>query len=415
MRHVRQSGFAIISSLFVTVMVLLFGLTLAALASFQLHNVSHVVDHRIAFEAAQAGLACAMDSVARNPTWGQKGESLSGTVGSQGAQYSVTFQSAGTTAWSTNNLQSPNGVAGWQSWPVPPYSALLLSTGQSASGEKCVQAEIMQLQPYNYVVAATGQVTTGGHLNANGATTLLNMQANNLDATGSVYGGASGVSVTSSTASLITGQLNAVGTAQLAPSSQVLQGITENCSPNALPNISVATYSNQSMAGVVTLAAGTYPIPMVVSGPTYVPGNVTMMAGLVLLNANLYVAGDLTVQTLPMTGTGSVFVQGSATIQNSLTLSGSTTIALFSQGQLELNGDGFFQGLIYSNTGVHAGGHLQVVGGVFVDSSSGGNIVDDTDLDATYLPQYLSFGRSFITQSDNNRSDVKRLFWQEVQ
>jgi hypothetical protein len=258
-------------------------------------------------------------------------------------------------------------------------------------------------------------VNVGGAATVTGASTLTAAVSGPYDLTGDVYGGSSGVSVTMGQPSNINGQVSAVGTTNIASGSTVSGGVLTSQTATTLPSISIAQFNNSGLSNVTTMSPGIKLLPAVLNGPVYVNGDLTLLLGAIMTNCSLYVNGNLTVVLGATAGSGSMFVTGTTNLTASSTTSTNTTIALFSQGELTMTGSGNFQGMVYSNTGIQADGTLNVIGGVFVNStaSGGGSINLDQSIQVVYYPKYLSFSRSFVSNA-NNRADISRLYWHEM-
>ncbi|MEW6283644.1 MAG: hypothetical protein AB1758_33845, partial [Candidatus Eremiobacterota bacterium] len=68
----KRAGMALLNSLWVVFLVLLFGLTLAALGSFQARLSRDAACREKAFEAAQSGLAVVISRLGQDPDWGAR-------------------------------------------------------------------------------------------------------------------------------------------------------------------------------------------------------------------------------------------------------------------------------------------------------------------------------------------------------
>src|SRR5580658_6462307 len=93
-------GMAMTAVLFVVFAVLLFGLALGSLVSFQYELTQDSVHREQAFEAAQAGVAQAMENLSLQPTWGMNNESITQPLAAGGTSFTVSFNPSGTVPFS---------------------------------------------------------------------------------------------------------------------------------------------------------------------------------------------------------------------------------------------------------------------------------------------------------------------------
>lgn len=369
----RRRGFAIMQSLWVVVMLLLFGLTLAALGSYQ-YQLSRDAGYREqALEAAQAGIARAQSKLAAEIDFAG---TLSEDFGV--SRYTVTFDSS-KTPWSLNNLRSPQSRPGFGGQVAPSYSVLVFSRGE-ASGRVVTLQAILQYAPYPYAVAATDRLISNGPLKVDGAASFDEVLGLVSGLIGGLLGGGgtpsstqahvySDSSIDAGSNSYVNGKARTPGTASFGPGSQVVGGIFQGARPERIPDIDIQRFSNSSFPDVTVLAPdSTY---NTLTGNCYVNGNINLDAT-VLNNCYLFVdgGGDL-VSTQGLTGTGTIFVTGQTRLEGALNLVASNGIALFSQSDLTVSGGNHFQGVLYSHGNIKVDAGLDVVGAVV---SAGGSV-----------------------------------------
>ncbi len=375
----RQRGFAILQSLWVVVMLLLFGLTLAALGSYQYQLSRDAGYKEQAMEAALAGIARAQSKIAEEIDF-------SGTLSEDFgvSRYTVSFDPA-TTPWSLNNLRSPQSRPGYLGQAAPSYSVLVFSKGEAAGRVVVLQA-VLQYGPYPYAVAATNEIRSEGALHVDGAGSIEEVLDIVNGLLGTVTGilGGGGTSPPPSTTkahiyadsriqagalSYVNGKANTPGTASFGSGSQIVGGVFQGARQERIPDIDITRFSNSTFPDVTVLAPdSSY---SVLTGNCYVNGNITLN-GAVLNNCYLYVdgGGDL-VSTLGLTGTGTIFCTGKVQLEGALNIVASNGIALFSQDDLTVAGGNHFQGVLYSHGDIKVDTGLNVVGAVV---SSGGSV-----------------------------------------
>lgn len=425
-RSRRSSGFAMATTLYVVFTVLVFGLTLATMASFQYQFAHDAVNRGRALEAAQSGMSQAIYNLSSQSSWGAAKESITGSVSSDGSSYAVTFDATSGSPYSVNNLSGTTSVAGWRGQPVPPYSALLVSQGSipnpaGGSNTRVVES-VVQFAAFPYALAASNTVSISNALNVLGADDLASALAGgSTDTAGNVYAGStSPTAVKAGAASTVSGRIRTPGGVSLGAGSTVTDGIQTGVAPEAMPDIDIDSYNNQGFQNVTVLApGGTY---TVITGPTYVNGDVTL-AGAVLTNAYLYVEGDLK-SILGLTGTGTIFVKGKTSIEGvlSLVVNVNSSIAIFSQEDLTMSGGNLFQGVLYTHGNLKAKSSMTVIGSVIAQSDEHGKGTIDLDrgMRIVYLSEFTQFGSYWTSQSmqgsllNGDEPLLETLFWREV-
>ncbi len=280
---------------------------------------------------------------------------------------------------------------------MPPYTASLVARGLSPLQQSATVEMLAQAQSYPYAVAASGKVSAQGAIAVQGATSLTNVALGRYDLNASVYAGnATASAVVAQFPSIVTGQLTTVGGYSLPAGSSVGTPQPQS-SPQALPDLDIASFSTQNQAGVLELAGGGMRNPQYWRGPVYVAGSMSLVGGATLDGATVFVNGSLS-SVGPISGTGSIFVMGATSIVSSVNLTSNTNVAIFSQGQLNMLDDGLFRGLLYSHSNISVHGDLHVVGAVMAQNavSSKANIIvlRDTDavgnLSVTLLPDFVA-------------------------
>lgn len=398
----RRRGLALATVLLVVFVVLLFALTLASLATSRYQLAGHGAARTRNLEAAQAGLAEAIARLSGQPRYGRASESFSAPVGPGGPEYAVTFDRTRGVPWSVNNLQGLTRVAGWGGRVVPPHSAHLVAEGRfpddAADRLRRVEA-LVQFRSFPYALAASNRLQTGNGLLVLGTSTLTDLLAGRTDEVGHVYSGLmESSSLRIGNGSRVSGKARTPGSVSLGPGSTVQGGVEDGVDPETLPDVDLQRYNNRDWTETVEMAAGSYPLPQVLTGPVYVRGDLDLRLGATLVNAYLFVDGGNLTAGGPLTGTGSVFVTGRMDLSAAANLVFTTGIAVFSGDDLEIRGSAlgtqYFQGVLYSHGNVRVRDRVQVVGSVIAagNVSGRGDIVLDQQATVVHLPEYTQFG-----------------------
>ncbi|MEW6279424.1 MAG: hypothetical protein AB1758_12415, partial [Candidatus Eremiobacterota bacterium] len=327
--------------------------------------------------------------------------------------YRVSFDRSGAGPWSLNNLRGTRSLPGYRGQAAPPRSALVFAQGR-AQHRTCTLQAVLQTSAYPYALAATGRVVASGPLMVGGVSDLSDLDAGATEA-GHVYAGSAlADALTAGALSQVTGEARTPGGARFGAGSTVLEGISTGVPPESLPDVELSRYNNAGFDDVTVLTPGnSYSL---LTGPVYVNGDITLTAA-VLDNAYLYVDGGGNLDSLlSLSGTGTLLVTGRTRITGALTLVVSQGIAVFSQGDLEVQGGNVFQGVLYSHGDIHVASGLNVVGSVV---SHGGSVRLDGLTSVVHYPGFTRFGGEYGTNMlgsvlNEGRPPIEVVFWREV-
>lgn len=420
MRNPRPRGNALGGTLLVTVLLFLFGLTLANLATFNLRTVDRASGRQQALEAAEAGLNEVAVLLSQNPQLGTD-PSLSGDPDfdtrldfektlANGSHYKVTFNREQPN-WSYNNLVSFSSTPAGGGRTVPPGHALLVAEGWSQQkGQSVLLESLVRLEAFPYAVAGVRELSLHD-------TTVQGLGTSANELTGNLYGGAT-VSLTNSN---IKGDVVHVGA--LTQSGTSISGKTKPSSTQTLPNFdlnefdtsrlpvhetltpfeaekrtvfeekayfisgSVNLGSRRPDGTVITTSLGLLLTPLVpVLDPVLVPLlglglediiNIINRPEVTLNNSVIYVDGNVTGNHIK--GTGAFFVNGTAKFVNSrVSATVDDRLTLFAEEDIYLVGKTFFGGVMLTHGNVYIDGMVDVRGAIFAPgtpTSSGGQVL----------------------------------------
>lgn len=397
------------SILLMIFLLLLFGMTLASLASSQFRLTSGSARRTQALHEAQAGLALASYWMARNPDWGTTGEALDEQAGD--GRFQLGFTATPERPASVNNLQSSTTRSAPNGRVVPPYTALLYVRGEDAQATRPVTLEALaRFASFPYAVAAGQEVRANGGLTVLGAPNLTEVLAGHAELPAHVYGGQS---VSCGGGTTVSGKVRSVGRVSL--SGTALGGVEESVSPELLPDLRLSDYSTQGMDDVTVMVPGTPYLAPILSGPVFVDGDLDLVNP-VLLDARLYVRGNLNVM-VSMVGTGSIFVEGSTRVAATTTMVASDSIAVFSQGPLDVVAGAAFQGVLYSHQDVTIQTPLTVIGSII---SRAGNVRFQSPTIVTYLSEFTRLGTTWARRGmlgsllAGPKPKLELVYWREL-
>ena len=410
MRQARTRGGALASTLLIILFLAIFAFTLANLATFDLRTASRNGQKQMAFQAAQAGLDSATSELLKNPDFGKAGEILSETL-SDGSSFVVSFDSAQTIhPFSYNNLDSFTQVtSGYKGRAVPPFHASLFSTGASPSGETSRVECLIRLEAIPYTVAGTGKVN------------LTRVLVNGADDRANVYSGSpASDSLTLGGVTTIAGDARSAGAINVGPLASVNGDTEPHISPESLPDLNLDRFRNVSAPGVTYLPGGVLAVP-VLTGPVYIDSDITFPVAVTMLDATVFVDGDLQVDGL-LAGTGTVFVNGDTNFGIAIDLSGSgNRLTLFSKGDINFTYPllpSIIQGVLFSQGNITAAGSIQVFGAVYAvnesDSAKGNVSLGTLGIlsSVTHLQQSTAFANYWIARG--GEAEAIRVYWRKL-
>jgi hypothetical protein len=188
---------------------------------------------------------------------------------------------------------------------------------------------------------------------------------------------------------------------------------------DVLPDLDIQTFSDRDFDGVTELAAGS--TASLVSGPVYVAGDLTL-SGAVLDNAYLFVDGGDLRSVGGLAGTGTIFVTGRASLEGSLNVVAGTGIAIFSVGDLTVQGGSFFQGVLYSHGAVAVHQGITVIGAVVAENANPAAATVSLSSGATVVavPEFTQFASSWSDAGmrgsllNGSQPLMTVRFWKEV-
>lgn len=422
MRQTRQGaqGNALGGTLLVTLLLFLFGLTLANLATFNLRVVDRAAQRQDALDAAESGLNEVANLLSQNPQLGTD-PALSGDPSfdttldfektyPNGSGYKITFDRAQEN-WSLNNLVSFSSSPGGAGRTVPPGHALLVAEGWSSGRGHSVLVEgLIRLEAFPYAVAGFDDLTLND-------STVRGFGADQAELTGNLYSG-SDITLTNST---IQGDVVHVG--GLSQSATTVSGRTRVTTAQTLPNFTLSEFDTSTTPGHETLTPYQAEMRTVFENKAYfITGSVnlgsrrtdgslittplsllltplvpvldpvlTPLLGLglqdilniinrpevTLNNAVIYVDGNLVGNHIK--GSGAFFVNGEVRLVNSrIAAAADDRLTLFSEGDIYLVGRTFFGGVMLTHGDVFIDGMVDVRGAIFAPgagATGGGGVV----------------------------------------
>lgn len=397
------SGSALGGTLLVMVLLFVFGLTLANLATFDLRLVNRNGERQAAREAAEAGLGRVTALIGQDPTVGTNNEVFSQTL-PDGSRYRISFD-PDDADWSLNNLANLNSRNRAANRTVPPNHCLIFAEGRSKGGEIALIESLIRLEGLPYAVAGSNKVRSG----------LLGAVAVNGGASGTKASTYSGSDAADSTrfglGSSISGDVHSVGGAQLTGAS-VAGDVETNHDVVALPNLNISDFDTSGVPGVQVLSGGLLN-GLVLTGPVYIEGDATFVA-VTMSNATVYVNGDLNIAAL--LGSGAIFVNGRTTFTLPITFSGPDRITLFSDNDINVGIAGVFQGVLMTHGNFTSGAALVVRGAVYannlIDPSKGNINLNGLVNTVTHDEQFTAFASYWLALG--GEADPVQVYWNQI-
>lgn len=398
-----KDGSALGGTLLVIVLLFVFGLTLANLATFDLRLVSRNGERQAAREAAEAGLGRVTALIGENPTVGTNNEVFSETL-PDGSSYRVSFNPADSD-WSLNNLANLNSRNRGSDRTVPPNHCLIFAEGRSKGGESALIESLIRLEGLPYAIAGSNKVRSG----VLGAAIVSGAPAGSKAST---YSGSGDPDSTRfGLGSNISGDVHSVGGAQLTGVT-VGGDVETNHDVVALPNLNIADFDTSGVPGVQVISGGLLN-GLVLSGPVYIDGNATFVA-VTMNNATVYVNGDLNIAAL--LGSGAIFVNGKTTFTLPITFSGPDRITLFSEEDISVGIAGVFQGVLMTHGNFTSGAALVVRGAIYANNltdPSKGNITLNGLLNTvTHDERFTAFASYWLALG--GEAEPVQVYWNQL-
>lgn len=373
-RHGLTLGAVLLVALLVTVL----GFALAAMSVTHL-RLGTVRDQGETLRNRACSLvALALGRVMEDPEFGTRGESVSLPDGSR-----LSFDS-GSTVYSTNNIGGTGAVTGWNGRLVPKEAIHLVARVEQNGVARQVEA-LYGVPAFPYAVAAAVPVLTEGAVTIGAVENLEDVNTLDLDQllpADLVTNSNADPAVRLSPRAVVTGDLAAVGTIELAPGATVRGQVRRTVSESDLPAFDIGRFD----PGAVTAALRIGPNGHVTSQLTGLvrhSGDLTLSGPLELDNGVLFVDGDLRLNLDSrgrggLHGVGAVVTTGRAEIYGGSRFSSENGLALVSRGGVSLHGDAressYFQGLLYSE-GPFLAENLTLLGSLIVRSQESEPVV----------------------------------------
>jgi hypothetical protein len=411
----QREGSALGGTLLVVVLLFVFGLTLANLATFDLRLVNRTGERQMAREAAEAGLNHVTALIGGNPRLGTSNEVYQATL-PNGSSYRISFDSDDPD-WSLNNLASLTMAPRGADRNVPPNHALIFAEGRSRGGEVALIESLIRLEALPYAIAGSGKVRSNLAALVSGAYTGDQAQAGDANLPGSVYSGSDASDSTRlGLGSRVSGDLHSVGGAVLTGA--VVEGDVETeHDVEQLPNLDIEDFNTSTVPGVQVLSGGLLGLPLaplVLSGPVYIEGDTTFVA-VTMNNATIFVNdGDLTV--LALLGTGAIFVDGRTTFMAAIEFTGADRITLFSDGDITVGLLGVFRGVLLTNGNFTANGLLTVFGAIYANNPGNpslGNVSLNGLLSIVHhVEEYTAFASFWLALG--GQAEPVQVYWNQL-
>lgn len=363
-----RRGFALITVLLMSIVMLLMVLSIIALAKLESFQAKGHHDRMASRYLAEAGLAEARQRLAADPTW-QEGFQERVSPFKRGV-YDLKFHTTGgsvSSDESVNNLTGSGQVPG-PFGPVPPHTALLQVTGIVGGQSQTVSALVSRrfTLPPNTPMSASGVINLAGKVGVDG---LAGLDGEVVEAgLHSFSKQAGGPTVhwkanKSGDRAVVSGKVSAAAHGDVidfgndTSAYSVVGGFETDATVQRPSQIDVAALVHAaSGATAPTITSGTNTIG---AGTWHRSGDLEIQGDLVLEDgAALYVSGSLKVNGA-IRGQGAVYVKDYTTLQGDAFVESSNRVALLSGKDVSLtgfNGNEFIRSL-----GADAVAHLDNV------------------------------------------------------
>ncbi len=363
----RAAGGSLVGVLLLISALSVGAFAVANLATWSLQMSSRQENQQIAVELADSALHQAMAQLMLHPEYGQDKKASITIQAIPGmpsdARALLTFDPSLGEAYSTNNLAgTPATSTGWNATPIASSRTHLVATGRCRGLERRV--EIMVYRPrFPRAIACEGPVELHGSLVA----AVKNLK-DVVDDSGNFHLSEDNLSsgdVVCNDKQFLREDTRVKGSAQarlavVAEDTSVVEGeVLAPCEQATIPHFRVSEFDPQNDPDSLydEKSPGSYGSTTLTGITRFRTGGVNVNGDLTLDNATLYVDGDLRI-TGSLQGVGAVLVKGETQVGKAVRLTSRDNVALLSQGDIRLRGDGnetsFFQGLLLTQGALSA-------------------------------------------------------------
>lgn len=356
----------------ISCLALVAGFTVATAGTWSLQLSSQNENSQIALDLADSAIAEAIAHLQKDPLWGLKNKpsiTVPAVPGMpEGAEGKLTFDPA-QPMYSTSHVDG-NTAPAWQNRPLAAGRVHLVAQGQCRGVARTVECLIFSPK-FPRAIGCDGPIELKSAFVAS-----ANILSDVVDPDGTVHINSEQMNRGDVVCNDITTLLQASRVKGAVQSKlrvdqqdgSVIEG--EVLSPYQqvpLPAFDVHQYDPKADPDTVCdeVDGGIFPSSQpAVTGIRRFKSDCTFSGDLKLDNAIVYVAGDLTIQG-SLSGVGAIFCEGKTSVGGSVKLNSADSIALISNGDIRLRGDGeqnsFFMGLV-ATTGSISADHLTIVG-----------------------------------------------------
>lgn len=277
-------------------------------------------------------------------------------------------------------------VQGHNSRIVPKDAVHLVGTGIFGGVVRRIEC-IVHFPNFNYAIAANGPVTVQNALIAGvrreGGVRVVDgaivVDQSKLEA-GNIVSNAGTTAISLETGTRVTGDAQAPGLINVAPSAHIQGEVRSGADPLVIPDIDINEFDPSENQFTQTLENGS--VGTRVEGYAIAEGDVNIQGDLRLENGLVFIKGNAVING-GVVGTGALFVTGSAHLRGANNVSGDDGIAVVTGGDLIMQGAGreasFLQGLVYSK-GNFVASRVTIVGAFVQNKAAGSFVVNDANV-----------------------------------
>lgn len=419
----RPRGLTIGSILLVVTIVATLGFALSSVSVQHLGLMTRQSNSEQARNLAESAINLAIEKVLSSAEYeygldGQEPEplmvSLDGTT--PGSKAVLTFNPDEATSlgipYSTNNIRGNSAIEGSGGATVPKESVRLVAVGESGGVTREIEA-VLHVPSFPYALASSGpikclggvtvasirgdiELDDAGGLVESGDLFPAHLLSNAAEASPGVQLGAQ---------TLVTGDVEAAGTLELASGAEVRGEKRPRVKPITFPQFELEDYDPGDNATQLQPNSGDDYVSAQgeeFRGAVRINGGLTVLEeGVTLNGALLYVDGNVEIRSGGLSGRGILVTTGDISITGNLRLEADSDVAVLSGGDLLLKGNGsqssYIKGLFYSK-GVVRAEQLTVIGAM---------IAGDEETDSLTLEDARLFdfaGADFFSISLNGTS-----------
>jgi hypothetical protein len=407
---VRSHVGTVATVLMVAVVALMLGLVVASAAVTQLGVSSRLSNADKARNAAESMVQTAIAALILDPEFGTSGVAADDTLDLEfdGATAQLTFIPQDDGPWSINNVHTDTPRYGWERL-IPAQAVHLVGVGECNGVERIVEA-VVHTPRFPHVITTSGDFEVTGPLEVgvlprgSDPTTfsLEDLLPGHLASNSSNH-----EAVKLNELVVVHGDILTSGKAILNEA-EVRGELLEGTKAQPVPKIDIRSYDPGFRSDITASEVTGANAPDVLSGWNRSNTDLVLQKGVRLDAGILYVNGSVDIKG-PVEGKGAIVATGPITVQGNLDLEADHQVALLSEKDIRLAGQGKFRGLVYTE-GNFESDKVKLIGAFVANGKNGSGDVVLKDAGTVVSDPSMSFEKAWLTM-ERRELDMDKSYW----